>query len=325
MQATRKRSFGGGAAILWLRKKREQTTVLLPQSTICSSKVLEQPSLQWDENRCRLLPGAALPAMGDHNEDEQTTVSSSSSQASSVTNSPDLLALDLPSSSSAQKDDAEEEKRCESSWIHSNKEGPGTTGKRKSFGSKRRWVSIERADGEPSWETRVAIASSAAVPAPEHDDGLPDTTRSDGLKRPKKKKQETDSVAVSQSSELDFDDNLSQPATNKTTSAISQPNSNTSLDVALRFFQELDANHPLTIEAASSSDIPQTTSDRKHFKPSGRTRHILTLTNNERLRQDYTLYCSVCEDAHVEPLSLDHFVKQRKLTRNNVYDGFLDD
>jgi hypothetical protein len=133
------------------------------------------------------------------------------------------------------------------------------------------------------------------------------------------------SQSSSDSCSLDFQD-CSQSCQNihddnKHNVAVQQPSSTSSLAVAQRFFQELDADHPLTLADLSPSNLRGSV---RHKLLDGRTCRVLTL-NDPRIKKDYQAYSAMCKDARVDPLPLNEFLAQCSMTRNYVYDGFLDE
>jgi hypothetical protein len=104
-----------------------------------------------------------------------------------------------------------------------------------------------------------------------------------------------------------------------------QPGSTTSLHVAQRFFQQLDATHKLNVVAAHSS-CTTPPSVRKGGRTTRRVSCRLALHEDPSLQQDYASYSLVCRDTQIDPLSLQQFAEMHKVhEKPTIHDGFLDD
>ena len=124
---------------------------------------------------------------------------------------------------------------------------------------------------------------------------------------------------------LDFtDEQVPPPAVAATTQVpkvllqqLHQPNSNTSLRDAKRFFERLDATQELTLD---SSDTPVATS-----KVIRRTNRRQISQSSPTVLHDYQDYQKCSNESGVTPLSLPNFLKSRSLQTSELYDAFLDD
>ena len=107
--------------------------------------------------------------------------------------------------------------------------------------------------------------------------------------------------------ELDFvdDDNVSQPS------------STTSLSAAKAFFERLDAQQKLTLDASESPVL--------QGKKCVRTRRAVHI-QSDSLRQEYEEYVSATKATGVEPLSVEEYAVNRSafFRTGDMYDGFLD-
>lgn len=106
--------------------------------------------------------------------------------------------------------------------------------------------------------------------------------------------------------ELDFSDET-----------VRQPSSNTSLDAAKAFFEQLDATQELNLSSAQSPILQ------------GKACVRTTWTTNvqcPKLRQEYVAYRKATKSSGVAPLSLMEFAINRRthLRKSDMFDGFLD-
>ncbi|GKY97447.1 hypothetical protein MPSEU_000703200 [Mayamaea pseudoterrestris] len=198
--------------------------------------------------------------------------------------------------------------------------------KQKHFGTKRRWVTVERPQDAVEYAAMHIHLETVKEPSEliiEADaDALADEEKhSLSISRAKTR------VTLLQSSDTNLDSTnelqcLRDSFTvndNDRAINVQQPGSTTSLAVAQRFFKQLDSEHPLTMTESLASNH----SERAKFND-GRTCRTMTL-REPGIKQDYEAYSAMCVNAGVDPLSVGAFLEQCAMTRKYVYDGFLDE
>jgi hypothetical protein len=108
--------------------------------------------------------------------------------------------------------------------------------------------------------------------------------------------------------ELDFVDKVNVPL-------VGQPSSSTSLDAAKAFFERLDSQQKLTLDA---SDTPG--------KACVRTRRAIHVQSHG-IRQEYEQYAAATKASGVDPLSMEQYARNRVafFRTGDMFDGFLDE
>jgi len=114
----------------------------------------------------------------------------------------------------------------------------------------------------------------------------------------------------------------------------SNPSALTSLSVARTFFEALDSENPLAV-MESSSPADSTVGDKLNGN-GGRSRRILSASNNPLIGREYRQYQRSCDECGVDPLDFAAFLEQRRLfihgggggdtsSSRALYEGCLDD
>jgi hypothetical protein len=107
--------------------------------------------------------------------------------------------------------------------------------------------------------------------------------------------------------ELDFDDSC--------VPLVGQPSSSTSLDAAKAFFERLDSQQKLTLDA---SDTPG--------RACVRTRRAVHV-QSDGIRKEYEHYAAATKASGVDPLSMEQYARNRAafFRTGDMFDGFLDE
>lgn len=118
-------------------------------------------------------------------------------------------------------------------------------------------------------------------------------------------------VSQLEKSEFDFDE-----TTDEEERSTKQPSSGTELDAARAYFRKLDAS-PLVVE--SSLELPQQ-------QPARVVRTRRRAHTNATMQATYTKYQGTCQEAGVQPMSVENFIKHRdQFSETVLYEGFLDE
>lgn len=159
-------------------------------------------------------------------------------------------------------------------------------------------------------ETKAAAAPLLPVPDTAYNTGPPKDTKLPKKKGPgvlqRRKRAEKQPAVPPSLSQLDFvDENVSQPS------------STTSLAAARAFFERLDSQQTLTLDASG------TPHDNK--AKCVRTRRAIHV-DSDSLQQEYQAYAASTRATGVEPLSVEQYAMNRSLffRTGEMYDGFLD-
>lgn len=96
---------------------------------------------------------------------------------------------------------------------------------------------------------------------------------------------------------------------------VGQPSSSTSLDAAKAFFERLDSEQQLTLDASNSPG-----------KACVRTRRAIHM-QSDGIRQEYKQYAAATKACGVDPLAMEQYARNRAtfFRTRDMFDGFLDE
>lgn len=110
-----------------------------------------------------------------------------------------------------------------------------------------------------------------------------------------------------------------------TETPVRQPTHSTSLSAARRFFQRLDAHHPLVLDRASGGEDCSHPTTHLAIEGRSRRRPVDETIVHPVVSREYRQHRAVCHDVGVPALSWRHFLRQRAWYHTGAYEGMLDD